>query len=51
MGEAANRLSTGAALMTAAEGGSAKAEDVRKHLDFIQAVVTRMSAASANAKA
>ena len=51
MGEAANRLSTGAALMTAAEGGSAKAEDVRKHLDFIQAVVTMMSAASANAKA
>ncbi len=26
-------------------------EDTRKHLDFIQAVVTRMSAASSNAKA
>ena len=30
--------------------GSAKEEDRRKHLDFIQAVVTRMSAASSTAK-
>lgn len=51
MGETASGLPTSAALMTATEDGSAKAEDVRKHLDFIQAVVTRMSAASSNAKA
>ncbi|WP_094765098.1 hypothetical protein [Luteococcus japonicus] len=36
--------------MTGNGGGAPSAEDLRKHLDFIQAVVTRMSAASSAAK-
>ena len=37
--------------MSGIEPGNVHAEDRRKHLDFIQAVVTRMSAASSGAKA
>lgn len=41
-------MSTGECEMTNADQSTA--EDRRKHLDFIQAVVTRMSAASSNVK-
>jgi hypothetical protein len=36
--------------VTQPAGNTPNPEDVRKHLDFIQAVVTRMSAASSSAK-
>lgn len=52
MGEAPKRVPKGIARVTDAETTpNQDKDDHRKHLDFIQAVVTRMSAASSAAKA
>ena len=48
MGSAESRVSEGEQQLSTSSAPSE--EDRRKHLDFIQAVVTRMSAASSSAK-